>query len=122
MSTEQKDSAHATLVGKVGTDPECRTTASGKQLARCRLAVSTGKEETSWFTVVGWEAMAEHLMRVAKGERVTVQGRLRIRPWTGRDGQQRLDVELSADAIESLDSATRQAQASFAEEFDDVPF
>ena len=55
------------VIGNVGTDPELRYTPNGNPVTTFRLATSRSynapdgerKQETEWFTVVAWNALAE---------------------------------------------------------------
>lgn len=46
------DVARASLLGRVGADIEVRESQNGKMYIRYPLAVSTGKDHTSWFNVL----------------------------------------------------------------------
>jgi single-strand DNA-binding protein len=52
----------AQILGNVGSEPECKTTASGKFVAHFSVATSYGqgdKERTQWHRIVCWEKTAE---------------------------------------------------------------
>lgn len=75
----------ASLIGHVGQDPECRTTAGGTKMAKISLATSrkwkdkSGREseKTEWHRVTFWDRMAEIVEQyVHKGDRLFVEGRL----------------------------------------------
>lgn len=97
------------VIGTVGTDP--RLTYSPAQVAFCtfRLA-STDRRydsasgqwangETNWYSVQVFRSLAEHAKRsFAKGDRVIVSGRLRVRKWSTNDNHG-TNVEVDADAL-----------------------
>ena len=65
---------HVTLLGRVGADPELRSTKNGTAVVQLRLATDRysksngGQPETDWHTVVCWGKTAEAVARyVAKG-------------------------------------------------------
>ena len=98
------------LLGRVGTDPEMRYTASGIAVTQLRLAtdrVRKGAEsETDWHSVVVWDKLAEACANyVEKGQRLYVAGRLAQNSWTGDDGQRRYRTEIHAQEVVFLDSA-----------------
>jgi single-strand DNA-binding protein len=68
------------LIGNVGSDPEVRTTPSGKRVAKVSLATNwkRGQEDrTEWHRLTFWEGLAEVVERyVKKGDRLYVEGRL----------------------------------------------
>ena len=98
----------AIIVGRLGRDPEVRTTQGGT--AVCTLAVATTDREkvggewqsvTEWHQVVVWgrqaELCGEHL---AKGSSVSVIGRIKRRKYKAKDGSDRESLEIVADDVE----------------------
>lgn len=93
------------LIGNLGADPEVHSTQSGNRIANIRLACSekwtdkqTGerREKTEWVSVVVFN---EHLVKIVdeylqKGAKVFVQGKLRTRKWTDREGNDRYSTEV----------------------------
>lgn len=100
------------LVGNVGIDPEVRTLEGGAKVARVRLATTerlfdrqsnSTKEHTEWHTVTLWRGLADVVDRfVRKGTQIYVEGRLRTREWTDRDGNKRYTTEILADTMNLL--------------------
>jgi single-strand DNA-binding protein len=98
-----------TLTGVVATDPQCRTTTGGVEMTSFRLASSQRRfdraaqrwvdADTNWYSVTAFRHLAAHSGRsLAKGDRVIVVGRLRIRRWeqAERSGS---SVDVEADTI-----------------------
>lgn len=114
------------LVGNVGIDPEVRTLETGAKVARVRLATTerlfdrqsnSSKEHTEWHTVTLWRGLADVVDRyVRKGSQIYVEGRLRTREWTDKDGNKRYTTEVLADTMNLLgrrqDAAPADAQPS----------
>jgi single-strand DNA-binding protein len=102
------------IIGNVGRDPELRMTATGKPVTEFSVAVNRvfndqasgeRREETEWFRVVCWQRLAETAQTlIQKGRLVFVEGRLQTRPWTDREGKERLSVEIIANDFRVLDS------------------
>lgn len=100
------------LVGNVGIDPEVRTTESGVKVARVRLATTERlfdrqanetKEHTEWHTITLWRGLADVVDRyVRKGTQLYIEGRLRTREWTDKDGNKRYTTEILADTMNLL--------------------
>ena len=100
------------LVGNVGMDPEVRTLETGAKVARVRLATTerlfdrqsnSTKEHTEWHTVTLWRGLADVVDRfVRKGSQIYIEGRLRTREWTDKDGNKRYTTEILADAMNLL--------------------
>ncbi|GGA76131.1 hypothetical protein GCM10011490_28660 [Pseudoclavibacter endophyticus] len=99
---------HITLIGRVGGQPDTRTTPWGDLEATFRLATTerwrkkSGEWEdgpTSWFTVRALRGMAESVRdSVDKGQQLIVTGRVRVRPWENDRGSG-VAVEIDADHI-----------------------
>lgn len=99
------------LVGRLTRDPEMRYTPSGVPVATFGIAVnrfyrdSNGepREETSFFTVVTWQKLAERAAETLhKGTAVLVEGRLQSRSWESADGQRHSVVEIHAQRFQVL--------------------
>ena len=110
----------AMIIGNLGRDPEMRYTPNGQAVTQFTVAVnhnykdSTGewKEETEWFRVVAWAALAERTAEnLRKGRKVYVEGRLQTRSWEDKDGQKRYTTELVASTVTSLDPRPREEGA-----------
>ena len=102
---------HVTLLGRVGADPELRSTKNGTAVVQLRLATdrysknAEGQSETDWHTVVVWTKTAEAVAKyVGKGDRVHVTGSLRQHNWQTDSGERRSKVEVHASEVIFLDS------------------
>ncbi|MYE38757.1 MAG: single-stranded DNA-binding protein [Chloroflexi bacterium] len=98
------------LLGRVGSDPEMKYTASGIAVTQLRLATDRvrkgGEAETDWHSVVVWDKLADAVANyVEKGQRIYVAGRLVQNSWTADDGQRRYRTEIHAQDVVFLDSA-----------------
>ncbi|MDE0231478.1 MAG: single-stranded DNA-binding protein [Chloroflexota bacterium] len=96
------------LLGRVGSDPEMRYTASGIAVTQLRLATDRGRRdgepETDWHSVAVWGKLAEAVAEyVQKGQRLYVAGRLVQSSWEGDDGQRRYRTEVHAHEVVFLD-------------------
>ena len=66
-----------------------------KELVTFRIAVNEtfgeGREETIYFDVDGWNSHSKYAQSVllSKGDRVIVDGRIRQREWTDKNGSTR---------------------------------
>lgn len=98
-----------TLVGNIGRDPELRYTPNGRAVIDVPVAVTRSwpdgeggwNEETVWVKVVVWGDYAERVSeRAAKGQQVTVTGRIAPpEAWTSADGEPRAQVVVVANKI-----------------------
>ena len=96
------------LFGNVGKDPEARTLESGKKLAKFTLATSSysrDKEgnkvtQTEWHNIVVWDKLAETVQSyVKKGSAVIVEGEIRYRQYTDKDGNTKYFTEILGNAV-----------------------
>ena len=98
-----------TLTGLVATTPRHLVTSEGLPITSFRLA-STQRRfdrtesrwvdgDTNWYTITAFRQLAINVAgSVAKGERVLVTGRLRIRDWVAGE-KAGTTIEVDADAI-----------------------
>lgn len=140
------------LVGNLGQDPEVRYLDNGNAVANLSVATSeswkdknTGehKEQTEWHRIVIYQRLAEIAGEyLRKGSKVYLEGKLKTRKWTDKDGIERYTTEIVANEMQMLDSrqdgqqtaptqqpsqqapAQRQAPMTPPADFDDgdVPF
>ena len=102
------------LIGNLGKDPEVRYTASGEAMCNFSLATTdswkdkaTGekKELTEWHRVSFFGKLAEISGQyLKKGSQVYVEGSLRTRKWTDKEGQERYTTEIRGDQMTMLGS------------------
>ncbi|WP_108250934.1 single-stranded DNA-binding protein [Planctomonas deserti] len=98
-----------TLTGFVATAPRHLVTGEGLPITSFRLASTQRRYdrraaewvdgETNWYTVTGFRQLAVHTAAsVAKGDRVIVTGRLRIRDWSSGE-RSGTTIEVEAEAL-----------------------
>lgn len=102
------------VIGNLGRDPEMRSFPSGDQIASVTIATTekwkdkqTGeaKEHTEWHRVQFGGKLAEVVGKyLRKGSQVYVEGSLRTRKWTDKDGVERYSTEIRADQMQMLGS------------------
>jgi single-strand DNA-binding protein len=98
----------AIIVGRLGRDPETKTTNSGMTIAT--LAVATDDREkkggewvkvTDWHQVVVFGQQAEFVSEYGrKGATVAVEGRMKMEKYVGKDGVEKLAFKILADRVE----------------------
>jgi len=102
----------ATFTGRLGKAPEQRLTRDDKPWLRFSVAVSQGGDGTEWINVTVFGELVEELPDdLEAGERLRVEGRLKLSRWEGRDGP-RSNLQVNASAIELLDRAASSRKAS----------
>lgn len=113
------------LIGNLTSDPNMRTTASGKSVCTMRIAVnrmyksSDGDTKTDYFDIVTWSKLANICDRhLRKGSKVSVIGELQIRSYES-DGIKKYATEIMAENVEFL-SPKKTVESINASEFEDV--
>lgn len=131
------------LVGNLGRDPETRTFPSGDQVCNVTIATTDKwkdkqsgemREATEWHRVTFNGRLAEIAAQyLQKGAQVYVEGQIRTRKYTDKDGVEKYATEIRADQMQMLGSkgvespaqrqAPRQARETSAIGDDDsIPF
>jgi single-strand DNA-binding protein len=99
---------HVQLVGRLGANPEVKTTEGGNKMARFSIAVSktfTNKQgekitDVQWHSVVAWGGLADIAGKILqKGTQVTIDGRLHKRNYTNKEGEKRSATEIIANEL-----------------------
>ena len=102
----------AIIVGNIGKDPDVRYSASGD--AMCNITVATSenwkdkatgekKELTEWHRISFFGKLAEIAGQyLKKGSQVYVEGSIRTRKWTDKEGQERYTTEIRGDEMKML--------------------
>ena len=96
---------HITIMGRLTRDAELRRTGSGVAVASFTVAVdrdhgADGQPETDFIDCVAWRGTGEFVSRYfAKGSMIIISGRLQIRKWKDKDGNNRHSAEVVADNV-----------------------
>lgn len=105
----------AAIVGRLGKDPELRTTQSGKSVTSFSLAVQRGKKnqngeyESDWIDVQAWGTTAEFICKYfQQGQLMAVSGRIQMRVYTDRDGKARKAVEIVAQDVSFCETRKKE--------------
>jgi single-strand DNA-binding protein len=111
------------LTGRLVENPELRATQNDISYTSTRIAVQRdyakdGERETDFFTVTAWRATAEFICKYfAKGDLITVSGRLQNRSWTDKHEQRRVTTELVVDRAYFAESKKRDNANGYANEY-----
>ena len=98
---------HIVIMGRLTRDPEYRTTSSSLSVANFTVAVDRdfsgkdgGEKETDFIDCVAWRKTAEFLTKYfTKGSMIVVSGRLQIRQWKDKEGNNHRSAEIVADNV-----------------------
>lgn len=99
------------IMGRFVRDPELRTTQGGTSVTSFTLAVdrdfkdNSGEKSTDFIDVVAWRGTAEFVCKFfTKGRMAIAEGRLQIREWKDKDGNNRRTAEIVAENVYFGDS------------------
>ena len=102
------------IVGNLGRDPETRYMPSGDAMTSITVATTdswkdkaTGekKENTEWHRITFFGKLAEIAGQyLKKGSQVYVEGSLRTRKYTDKDGVEKYATDIRADSMQMLGS------------------
>ena len=98
---------HIVLMGRLTRDPELRRTGSGVAVASFSLAVDrdfqskeNAEKAVDFIDIVAWRNTAEFVSKYfSKGRMAVVSGRLQIRTWKDKEGNNRRTAEVVADNV-----------------------
>ena len=101
----------ATLIGRLGRDPELKYAQSGTAIANFSVATSESirrgdswEEKTEWHNIVVFSNQAEACSKyLQKGSLVYIEGRLQTRSYQDRDGNDKYRTEIVALSVKFLD-------------------
>lgn len=113
------------LVGNLGRDPEVRYLPSGDAVANVTIATSskykskTGEmvEETEWHRVTFFGKLAEIVGQyLKKGRSIYVEGRIKTRKYTDKDGVEKYATDIIANEMQMLGSREGMGEPSGGDE------
>lgn len=114
------------LIGNVGSEPEIRTTASGKRVAKLSLATNRSftdrsgqqQEKTEWHRLTAWDRLADLLEQyVHKGDRLYVEGSIEYSQTEDEQGKPRYWTDIVVREMVMLGSGSGGAGAGGGDEY-----
>jgi single-strand DNA-binding protein len=100
------------LVGRLGRDPEGRSTTGGSKVVNLSLATEESwtdqrgerQKKTEWHRVSVFGKPADNCEQyLAKGSLIYVEGRIQTREWQDKTGAKRTTSEVVASVVKFLD-------------------
>ena len=102
------------IVGNLGADPEVRHLPSGDAVAQLRVATTDkwkdkqsgeAREQTEWHSVNFFGKLAEIAGQyLHKGSQIYVEGSLRTRKYTDKNGVEKYSTEIRGETLQMLGS------------------
>ena len=99
------------IIGRLGKDPETRTTKNGSAVVSFPVAVDRmwksrdgeSRKETDWFNVDAWGKIGQICQKfLGKGRLVFIEGRLLTTRWEA-EGETRYFTKVVANSMQMLD-------------------
>ena len=100
--------ALALISGALSRTPELRTAKSGKAYATATIKVAADIAVDFWSVLAFSENAQAELMRLGEGDKVSLQGSLKLEVYTSRDGERKISRTLFADHVLALRQPPRQ--------------
>ena len=106
------------LLGRLGRDPETKTTGTGLIISNFSMATSESvkkgdswEEKTEWHKIVVFGKQAENVQKFCKkGSLVFIEGRIQNRSYQDKDGNEKYITEVVANLVRFLDSKEEPKQ------------
>ena len=97
------------FIGNLTRDPELSETNSGVSVCNFSIAVNRrrasadAEQQTDFFNVTAWRALAENIARYCKkGHKIAISGQIQIRQYEDREGAKKTSVYVVAEEVEFL--------------------
>lgn len=106
---------HVVLVGRLGADPQFRSTPSGKSVCNFNLATNRrDKDETTdWHRIELWDSLADTASKfLKKGSQVLIEGRIANENYE-KNGVKHYSYKIVASNMMFMDSKRSDDNASF---------
>jgi len=109
----------AILIGRVGKDPESKTTSNGASVTNFSVATTekykdksgSKKETTTWHNCQAWRGLSEICAKyLKKGSLVYISGKISNRSYE-KDGQTRYISEIIVNEMQMLDKKENDSRS-----------
>lgn len=111
------------LVGRIGNDPEVRSTQDGKTIARVSLATgekwkdrNTGQDQvrTEWHRCIAFGPIADVIAQyLKKGSQVYFEGALGTNKYTDKNGVEKYATDIHISQLQMLGGGGNNNQSNF---------
>jgi single-strand DNA-binding protein len=112
------------LIGRLGADPESRSTTNGTTVVNFNLATgdsykdkNTGQtvDKTEWHRIVVWDKLGEICKQyLHKGSLVYIEGRLQTRSWDDKEtGKKNYTTEIVATDMQILTPKSQSDKGNY---------
>lgn len=109
-----------TLIGRLGQNPEVKTTEAGLKIANFSIATNGGSKDnptTTWHRLTVFDKSADFVEKYyQKGDLVLVDGELENRVFNDKDGNKRYQLQIKVKRTQILSSLRQSSNSN-----DNVP-
>lgn len=102
----------ALVQGHLIADPRQRSTAAGKPFGTATLRVGAGSESVLIGVAAFSESAQAALLRLKSGDSLAATGLLELNVWQDREGKERRDWRLTANAVLTVYEASKRRKAA----------
>lgn len=113
----------AILLGNITKDIELRNTPSGAVVANFSIATNESVKKgenwenlTTFHDIVAWGKNAENISRFfGKGSKILIEGNIRKRDWTDKNGVKRTITEILLERFEFVEKMTKKEDGQYSQ-------
>ena len=102
-----------TLIGRLGQQPEVKTTEKGLKIANFSIATNGGTKDnptTTWHRLTVFDKSADFVEKYYhKGDLVLVEGELENRAYNDKDGNKRYQLQIKVRRTQILSSSKQSS-------------
>jgi single-stranded DNA-binding protein len=104
--------AFALVSGALFRAPELKTAKTGKPYVAASLRVTADNATDYWSVLAFSESAQAELMRLGEGDKVSLQGSLKLEVYTSKNGEHKVSRTLFADHVLALRQPPRERKPS----------
>lgn len=116
------------LIGRIGQEPDVRSTTTGSSSARYSLAVNRGKDKdgndmgTDWINCVAFGRTADFVEKyLKKGTKILVEGHIRTGSYQKQDGTKVYTTDVVVDRHEFVEARATETATEAVPDFMSIP-
>lgn len=118
-------SSEVTILGNLGKDAEIRympgTNDPVISFPICSNEYSRSGEKQNWYNVNLFGSSEKIVDHLTKGTGLFLKGRLNAKPWTGRDGEPRVNLNINTNRVEFVGGKRSGTQTAASTQVADAP-
>lgn len=107
------------LTGALHSDPQARTSQTGKPFTTGKLKADAGENGPVWVSIIGFQEQAERLATLKAGQAVAITGRAKLTAWLNKTGEPCAGLDVVIDELATLKARPRPQPQPVQAGFDD---